>query len=705
MSENNVQALPEGFMGLVDGYGKYATEVVISRAIPAIDGLKPSQRRILYTMHKHKITSLQKSANVCGKVLEFHPHSDASVYETALSMVDSSEYTQFPLLHGKGNFSKVYFSDKDSQPAASRYTEMCLSEKAGTYFGEMGGIPMQPTEDGHTNEPVVLPVSFPSILCTPTQGIAVGVSCNIPSFNFNDVLTLTIEYIKTGKISRVIAPDFNIGGEYILNNNALKQLMITGKAPLKLRGKWKIDGKDIVITQIPFYADINSIISKARTMNGVTSANDETGLQGMQIRISCANKSITQTILLQLLKDTPLQYVANAQIAVIIGNKPVFTGVIGVIQAWVEFRKSVLKLQYEKDLASVRNAMRAPKALVELIENQALKEKFLDAMKRSAEEAERVLREGMPHVDDDVIDYILDLKLRQFADCEGRKRQYKKLQEEEKQIITNLSDLNAVIVSQLTALNAKYKIPRKTAIVANDINLDSVSAPKSSAPVEVYPVDITIKDLFIRKNRAFGDITGTKIRCKSNDVISLLDDKGRLLRVNLASVETTASNSVGSYIPTILDIPADFKILRADVISDKAVTLLFKDGYVANLNLGEWAGVSRLSKMTAKGVAPDHIDKYFGELDTSTGLVFIQTKNNCLGIFVTDYKAKNRTARTKLGTIAPGDEIVLAVPISASEAVLLLSGDVAKYHDKCSPLSSAIKLNKEIYREIIKRAR
>lgn len=705
MSENNVQALPEGFMGLVDGYGKYATEVVISRAIPAIDGLKPSQRRILYTMHKHKVTSLQKSANVCGKVLEFHPHSDASVYETALSMVDSSEYTQFPLLHGKGNFSKVYFSDKDSQPAASRYTEMCLAEKAGTYFGEMGGIPMQPTEDGHTNEPVVLPVSFPSILCTPTQGIAVGVSCNIPSFNFNDVLTLTIEYIKTGKISRVIAPDFNIGGEYILNNNALKQLMITGKAPLKLRGKWKIDGKDIVITQIPFYADINSIISKARNMNGVTSANDETGLQGMQIRISCANKSITETILLQLLKDTPLQCVANAQIAVIIDNKPVFTGVIGVIQAWVEFRKSVLKLQYDKDLAAVRNAMRAPKALVELIENQALKEKFLDAMKRSAEEAERVLREGMPHVDDDVIDYILDLKLRQFADCEGRKRQYKRLQEEEQQIIKNLSDLPAVIISQLSALNAKYKIPRRTAIVANDINLDSVSAPKASAPAEIYYVDVEIKDLFIKKTRALGNATGTKIRCKSNDVISLLDTKGRLLRVNLASVETTAGNSVGSYIPTVLDIPADFKILRADLISNKVISLLYKDGYVANLNLGDWADVSRLSKITAKGVAPDYIDKYFGELDTSTGLIFVQTKNNCLGIFSTDYKAKNRTARTKLGTVAQGDEIVLAVPISTSEAALLLTGDVGKYYDRCSPLSTAIKLNGEIYREIIKRAR
>lgn len=703
MSENNVRPLPTGFMGLVDGYGKYATEVVISRAIPAIDGLKPSQRRILYTMYKHKINNLQKSANVCGKVLEFHPHSDASVYETALSMVDSSEYTQFPLLHGKGNFSKVYFSNKDSQPAASRYTEMCLSEKAGTYFGEMGGVPVQPTEDGHTNEPVTLPVSFPSILCTPTQGIAVGVSCNIPSFNFNDVLALTIEYIQTGKISRVIAPDFNTGGEYILNNNSLRQLMITGHAPIKLRGKWVIDGKDIVITQIPFYADIYSIVSKARTFAGVTSANDETGLQGMQIRITCANKAITQTVLLQLLKDTPLQVTANAQIAVIIGNKPVFTGVIGVISAWVEYRRGVLKTQYEKDLAAVRNSMRAPKALVELIENQALKDKFLDAMKRSAVEAEKVLREGMPHVDDDVINYILDLKLRQFADCEGRKRQYKKLQEEEKQIITNLSDLNAVIISQLTALSQRYKIPRKTAIVNNDINLDAVSVTKPSASVETYPVDISIKDLFIKKTRAFGDPTPDKIRCKSDDILILLDNKGRLLRVNLATVEQTGGTGVGVYIPTILDIPADFEIKYADIVSDKNITFLFSDGYVANLDLSEWVGVSRVSKITAKGVAPDYISKLLKPIDTSTGLLYVQTKNNCLGIFQTDYKKKNRTARTKLGGIAPDDEIIFAAPITAAEATLLLTGDVAKYRGKCSKLSSGVKLNSELYRDIIKR--
>lgn len=701
-TEEVEKILPEGFKMLVDGYGKYSAEVAVARALPAIDGFKPSQRRLLYTMHKNRVKDLCKSANVCGKVLEYHPHSDASVYETAILMVDSAEYTQFPFIHGKGNFSKVYFSDKDSQPAASRYTEMCLSDKAETIFAEMDGVPFQPTEDGHTNEPVLLPTSFPNVLCTPTMGIAVGIACNIPSFNFNEVLGITLEYLKTGKITQMIAPDFHCGGDYVLNNDNIRKIMVEGRGSIKLRGRWEIDGKDIVITQIPFYATISDILSKARTFKGVVSANDETDLNGMRIRISCSNKAIVNTVLLQLLRDTPLQVSSGVNIGVVIGEEPIYTGVVGVIEAWCKFRREVLEKQYTKDLARVRNAMRAPKALMRLLDNPELKEKYLNAVKVSVGAALAVLHEGLPDVDEDVIDYIMDLKIRSFADYEGRKRQYENLLSQEKNLMECLADLNAVIIGQLTTLNNKYRIPRKTSIVSNDYSFESIEEEKKSAnQVENYGVHVIFDGKFVKKMRFYSGDMKKALFARNTDTLMLLDSNGRLLKTPLSVLADSSESAVGSYMPRVLDLPDNFVIKDAYILSEGIVSYLYNDGFIATLDLSEWKDTKRVTKVTTNGVAAEHISKMLGRIETNKDFVFCVTQNNCLGFLPLKASNKSRTARMKLGTVPKGDAIKAYVPVTSFEAMQLLTGNVERYYGKCCPLAADVVYHPELLQKLL----
>lgn len=702
------KTLPQGFVSLVDGYGKYATEVAVNRAIPAIDGFKPVQRRILYTMNKYKIKDLQKSANVCGKVLEFHPHSDSSVYETILPMVDSSEYTQLPFIHGKGNFSKVYFSDKDSQAAAQRYTEVCLSDNAHLLFGEMDGIEMQATEDAHSMEPVLLPVCFPNILTTPSMGIAVGLACTIPSFNFNEVLGITLQYLKEGKITQAIAPDFNCGGDMVLDNNAFKSIMLEGRGTIKLRGRWVIDNKDIIITQIPYYARISDILSVARELPTVISANDETDLSGMKIRITCSTKQVVEPTLMALLKDSKLQCTVGVNIGVVIDEEPKFIGVIDVIKSWVEFREKVLRKQYTKDLESVRYSMRAPKALVQLISNPELKNRFLDAMKINQIEAERVLREGLPDVEDDVIDYILDLKMRQFADCEGRKRQYEALANKEKELVDNLADIQAVITRQLENLNTQIKIPRKTSITTTDYTFETKKASSPSQAIENYACKVIVHDLYIKKMRIY---MGTEpyTTAMNKDIISILDNKGRLLRIPLYNIPECGSSAVGAYIPTILEIDRDMQVVDWGILSTKAqYNYLYKDGYAAHLDFGEWADNFRITKMNEKGVAPEFIDKLlckFDNKDTSddySKYLFIVTKNTKIGFMCVDYKYKNRTARTKLISIDKDDEIAAVAFISEAQMAMLLPSEWESFIGKTKPIKPDTNIDSQLLSALLK---
>ena len=286
--------ISDGIFYLARGYIEYSQEVITNRALPDIyDGLKPVQRRILATLNEKKVTSFMKSATLSGDVLHLHPHGDASVYQSLVLMTDKNGSLAFPVVAGKGNFGGVFTTDK---PAAARYTNVMLHPWSKEYFGEKHGVNYIPNYDATTTEPERLPVSFPAVLINATSGIAVGFKTTIPSFNFNDVCDLVIEYIKDGKCSTVICPDFVTGGYYIKDKKELQKLMKTGVGKIKLRGKAKIKDKEILATEIPYGKTIQGIVSRIIDKNIPsirTAYNADDKTKKLKFKVACTTKSRT----------------------------------------------------------------------------------------------------------------------------------------------------------------------------------------------------------------------------------------------------------------------------------------------------------------------------------------------------------------------------------------------------------------------------
>lgn len=321
-----------GMKNLTEGYIDYSQEVIKNRALPDLrDGFKPVNRRIMYTLYsKFKKGEQVKSNTVVGAVMKLHPHGDASIYSALVLMVDKNGTMSMPVIEGQGNFGGVHTTDP---AAASRYTEIKLHPFAQEYFGEMNGINFVPNYDATASEPDVLPVSFPAILCNSTSGIAVGFRSNMPSFNFNDVIDLTMEYIKNGKCTTVIYPDFVTGGFYVKNNKELDKLMRTGLAKIKLRGRVTTAGKEITVVEFPFGKTIQGLQAQiqAANINGVKDVGDVDDFEhGKGLLIACSAKNKVNDVLLQLYKDSDLQYTFSADLMSILDGKPVRYGVWGI---------------------------------------------------------------------------------------------------------------------------------------------------------------------------------------------------------------------------------------------------------------------------------------------------------------------------------------------------------------------------------------
>ena len=524
-------------------------------------------------------------------------------------------------------------------------------------------------------------------------------ACDIPAFNFNDVCRATIEYLKTGDIVNPLYPDFCSGGEYICNEAEAKKLLRTGKGQMKLRGKWKKEGSSILITEIPFYSDINGILTKAREMQNVAVANDETDLKGMAIRITCTSKQHVDRVLLELLRDSPLQITRTTQMAVIVDNRPIFTGIKGIIDEWCKYRREVLKKQYTYDLARVQKEMRAPKAVVDLLSDEGMLTCYLEAVGTAVEEAERVLRECLPNADDDVINYILDMRVRQFADGKGCKKKYMALVREEQHLKKYLKDIDAVIISQLEQLNAKYTIARRTTVVTDDYSFGHLEKyEKERAQAEKSKKCYAVIDgLFIKRTASKPDFDC--IQCTADQHILAIDNLGRILRIPLQQVTECSASAVGSYIPKLLGIDDNFKILQYMLMEPTDVDFLYADGYAAHLDMREWTGTKRITRVSEKGLGVYHAAYLLTAINRNYPYMLCITEKKAYGIFSTTFEYKSRKAATKLGSVAKGDLIRQVYYLTDEQKDLIIEGDAARHMNKCVTFRKGTNLNKVIFEE------
>lgn len=684
--EADFDNMSQGLDTLINGYIDYSREIIVNRALPDVrDGLKPVQRRILWTLKAGKVKGHMKSARIDGNVLAYHPHGNAAVYLAMVLMTDKNGTFAFPLLEGQGDFSAYYKTDP---PAADRYTEAGLHPYSEQYFGEMNGISMIPNFDATLTEPEVLPVSFPAVLVNSMSGIAVGFKSNIPSFNFNDVIDLTVEYLQNGKCTSVIAPDFVGGGYYIKNNKELMKLMQTGSAKLKLRGKVAIEGKEITVFEFPNGKTIQGLKKQIedKDINYVRSVGDfDDYKSGAGLWIDCTAKNRVEEVLYSLYKDTDLQCNFNADITVIRNGEPVREGVWNVIADWCKWRREVVSKEIQVQLVACKEAMRESNAFVTVISDTEKRDEIRRLLDyEGTKSAEQYILDNFDNeiVTPDLASWIVRRGANNFRDGGKYRQQYLEMESRINELEESVKNIDQTIITQLLRLKNTFgdKFPRRTEITNKDYEFSSVD--------EVDVKDTTrctyeFKNGFLRKLKFASGNNDSEFECEGNASSTLIavDNRGRVLRVYCEDLPYNNNSDMGTYLPRYfgLEETEDYKIKYIGVLDGSVKMILYKDGNVGFLDTFEWLNVKRQVKVLETGIAPSVAHIIGVVLDEIPEMLFVTDSTGKLGFEYTDnIKRKDRTAKTRVFNVGKVTELDSYYGCTIEQGMLLVN-NIARY--------------------------
>lgn len=693
----DLSTITSGVDYLKDGYLEYAKEVITGRALAdCYDGLKPVNRRILATLHGDKVTKTRmKSARVTGNVLALHPHGEASVYAAMVLMTQKNGSLAFPLVDGSGNFGGVY---KDDPPAAMRYTEVKLHDGTKEYFGQMHGIEEVPNFDSTMKEPVALPVSFPAVLVNSTSGIAVGFRSNIPSFNFTDVCNLVIEYIDNGKCSTVIAPDFVTGGYYIKNQKELTKLMLAGSAKLKLRARHIVDGKKIIVTEVPFGKTIQKLLKQINGLNenAIRNAYDTDDFDhGSGFTVDCASKNRVDEALYVMLKNTDFQYTYSADITVVLDGTPKRMGVWEIIEAWTNWRRGVVKRELEYQHEALQQSLREAIAFMTIVNDYDKRMELVRIIADAGRDAgKKYIRENFTReeVPEDLIDFCAGRSLPSYHNGGKLHDVYVNGEMQLKGLEKQIADVDSVIKDDMQRLIREYgpKMPRKTEITTNDYEF--VESEKTSEKIvdNSYCV-FEMKDNFIRKLRYMAPGSGAQyiIEGASNDTLIAFDNRGRILRIYGQDLPLSGQGEVGVYLPSYLGLKEsdDYKVTWIGRMQGQELMLLYKDGNVGFVNTAEWINNNRNVKVLTRGISPASAHVLGAVLEDIPEMLYVSdTDGNIAWASVADIKRKDRTAKTRVFDLHKGK--LLDSYLCADFAIgTVLVNNYGVYANKLKPLA------------------
>ncbi len=586
---------------LEKNYMPYAMSVIISRAIPEIDGLKPAHRKLLYTMYKMGLLGgkLIKSANVVGQTMQLNPHGDSAIYETMVRLTRGHEALLHPLVESQGNFGKQY--SRDMAYAASRYTEVRLEPICQELFCDINKntVKFVDNYDSTTKEPTLLPVAFPNVLVNPNQGIAVGMASNICSFNLREVCEAAILYMKDKNadlISVMPAPDFSLGASILYNEDDMRSIYETGRGSFRMRAKYQFDkaNKCIEITEIPYTATSEVIISKimdlikAGKLREISDARDETGLDGFKLTLDIKKGTDPDKLMTKLFKLTPLEDSFSCNFNILINNKPMVLGVKDILREWVDFRvgciKNALTFDIEKKSAKLHLLNGLKKILLDI--DKAIK------IIRLTEREEDVIPNLMDGFDIDKIqaEYVAEIKLRNL----NREYIIKRTQEIEK-LIEEIADMQAtlssdkaikkLIAKQLKEISKKYGIDRKTELVYDWKNEEY----KEEEHIEDYPLTVFFtRDNYLKKISAVSlRSSSTEHKLKEEDEIVqtiettnakeilFFTNRSNVYKMKLYDIADSKVSAMGEYMPSVLGMDSDEKIMYIVITSDYSGLMLF----------------------------------------------------------------------------------------------------------------------------------
>ena len=596
-------------------YMPYAMSVIVSRAIPEIDGFKPSHRKLLYTMYKMGLMSGShtKSSNVVGQTMRLNPHGDSAIYETLVRLTEGNSALLHPFIDSKGNFGKQY--SRDMAYAAPRYTEVKLAPICSEIFNdiEKNTVEFADNYDGSTKEPVLLPTTFPNILVNPNQGIAVGMASSICSFNLSEICDATAAYIKNPKcnIADILkAPDFSTGGEIIYNESEMRQIYDTGRGSFKVRAKYNFDSENscVEITEIPYTTTIEAIIDKiinlVRTgkIRDITDVRDETDLGGLKIAIDVKKNTKVDVLMHKLYSQTPLMDSFSCNFNLLIDGHPKTLGIKGILDAWIDFRTSSIKGQLSYDI----NKKEAKLHLLEGLQKILLDiDKAIKIIRETELETMVVpnLMKGFG-IDEIQAEYIAEIRLRNINKeyIMNRLKEIDSLRSEIKSLTETLGSntkIKNLICSQLKSVSKKFHKDRKTSIVPHS-EIDEISAEDT---IEDYGIK-----LFLTEHNYFKKITLVSMRSsgeqklKDDDkIISETETTNRaeiLFFSNMQNVYKMKANDIaeckasmlGEYLNNLLGLDNEEKIIYMAATYDYSgnMVYMFENGKAAKVPLNAY---------------------------------------------------------------------------------------------------------------------
>lgn len=610
---------------LEQNYMPYAMSVIISRAIPEIDGFKPSHRKLLYTMYKMGLLNggRTKSANVVGQTMKLNPHGDAAIYETMVRLTEGHSALLHPLVDSKGNFGKQY--SRDMAYAAARYTEVKLSGICGEVFGDIDKNTVSFTDnyDGTLKEPMLLPVSFPNVLVNPNQGIAVGMASNICSFNLTEICNAAIEIMKNpdAALTDVIkAPDFSTGGDIIYNEAELREIYKTGRGSFKIRAKYSYDKKAncIDIYEIPYTTTIEAIVEKiielikASKLKEISDIRDESDRNGLKITLDLKKGTNPEKLMEKLYKLTPLQDSFGCNFNILVEGSPMVLGVGDILSEWLRFRKSCIKRAVQFDIEKKSDKLHLLKGL-ELILLDI--DKAIKIVRETPDDSLVVpnLMDGFK-IDEIQAEYVAEIKLRnlnkdyivkRISEIEALEAEIKEL----KETLESNKKIEKIIEKELKAVSKKYGCERKTGIIYEE----DIVPIEEEHMIEDYRSKIFrtsqnyLKKISLVSLRSSGEQKlkeGDEIvqEAETGNKADLLafSSLGEVYKAKVYDIPDCKASQLGEYMPNIFAMQENESIVGIVLTEDYSGSLMFcfENGKIAKVELKSYETKLNRKKLT-----------------------------------------------------------------------------------------------------------
>ena len=695
-------------------YMPYAMSVIISRAIPEIDGFKPSHRKLLYTMYQMKLLGggRTKSANIVGQTMKLNPHGDGPIYDTMVRLSRGYGALLHPLVDSKGNFGKVY--SRDMAYAASRYTEARLDPICAELFRDIDQdtVDFVDNYDGKMKEPTLLPTTFPNVLVSANKGIAVGMASDLCGFNLGEVCDTTIAFLKNPGhdiMSTLKAPDLPTGGELLYDAAALADIYRTGRGSFKVRSRWRYVKEEnlIEVYEIPYSTTSEAILDKvsellkAGKLKEIADMRDETDLSGLKLTIDLKRGADPEKLMARLFKMTPLMDSQSCNFNILIAGFPKVLGVREILEEWTAWRMDSVRRRVYFSMNKKKEKLHLLKGLRRILLDI---DRAIQIIRDTEEDAEVIpnLMIGFG-IDQVQAEYVADIRLRNI----NKEYILKRTQEVDtlsdeiadlEDIVSSPKRVQKIIVDELADVKKKYAVPRRTQIVYDHMDEPVMTAEDETPdyPVhlffsqEGYLKKITPQSLRMANEQKYkeGDGPCLQWEASNRDELLVFTDRQQCYKTRLADFDDTKASALGDYLPSKLGMDPEEKALWACLAGDYTghVLFFFENGKAARVELAAYQTQTRRKKLTGAYSDKSPLVAAF-LLKEDFEAAVVSTEGRCV-VFHTaslNPKSTRNTQGVNVMTLKPKYKVARVLPLERTHIA-----NPARYRARSLPIAGAL---------------